>query len=854
MSNQILRMGLSILLIPLLLLGFGGDPAHAAEPQKPLVQKGAGNRVTLDFREIELTDLIQTISELTGKNFLYDDTVKGKVTVVSPEEMTIDEAYQLFQTVLGVKGFTVVPSGKVNKIVPVKGAKESNLPIVTDEQKPTEQYITRLLRLENLDAATIADNVLAPLIPATGNVVVYSPTNTLLITDSAANIERLVKIIKELDQPGSARVLEVVSLQHAGAEDVAKICTEVLTQGSPTAARRSRTEGGSATADFSPPKILAYARANALIVMASPEQLATIKDLVAKMDRDTGGGYSSVNVYPLENADAESLAKTMNEILTGIRAETRGGGQGKGPVSSGPMTITADKPTNSLIINAKPEDYASLKGIIEKLDVKRKQVYVEALIMELSMDATQKLGVSLQGAASVSNDGLVFGNSNFDNRTLQPKSSDFLLGRAVDGLLAGGFFKPITVTAPDGTEITVPTLSVLIDLSKRDGDVNILSAPRLLTSDNEEAEIIVGSNVPIITSRLTDTGGGNGLAQSVSVERKDVALVLRFTPQVTEGDLVRLNVYQEMTDIVPFSAGLAASVGNPNDVGPSFTKRVLRNTVLAENGKTVVLGGLIGTNINETVSKVPWLGDIPLLGWLFKHKTTTEKKTNLLVFINPTVIRGPEDLARVTSRNRMVADGLMNDRTRSSLPDNYFAPADNKVTAPPVPSAQAASPIPPALPKTAPAPVPDVVVMPSIAPPATPAATPRPSPAPAPAGIIFPTSAPPIIPAAPPKASSAPAPAPAPAATAPAAVPLPAKAATPPPVPTVAPPSTTAPTPAAPQKPTATATPTTTAIPPVSGKATTSPTAAASASGSGSLPRVLDEKWSTPRPQRQPAL
>ena len=187
-----------------------------------------------------------------------------------------------------------------------------------------------------------------------------------------------------------------------------------------------------------------------------------------------------------------------------------------------------------------------------------------------------------------------------------------LLTTAVMGLLAGGFFNPITVTGPNGTNITVPSLSVLIDVSKTDSDVNLLSAPRLLTSDNEEAEIIVGSNVPIITSRLTDTGSSNGLAQSVSVERQDVALILRFTPQITEGDLVRLNVYQEITDIAPATAALVASVGNPNEVGPTFTKRVLRNTVLVQNNKTVVLGGLIDTNVIETVTKVPILGDIPL--------------------------------------------------------------------------------------------------------------------------------------------------------------------------------------------------------------------------------------------------
>lgn len=724
MRNPNLRRRLFALLI-LLLFGLGSSPVLAADadPRKPLVQKGSGSRVTLDFRDIELTDLIQTISELTGRNFLYDDTVKGKVTVVSPEGMTVDEAYQLFQTVLGIKGFTIVPSGKANKIVPVKGAKEVNLPIVTGEQAPTEQYITRLMRLENLDAATIAETVLTPLVPATGNVVAYTPTNTLLITDTAANIERLARIIQELDQPGSARIFEIIPLQYAGAEEIAKLCSDLFGQASPAVVRRGAAAN---TPDLSPPKVLSYARANALVVMGTAEQLVAVKEVVAKMDRDTGGGYSSVNVYRLENADADTLAKTMNEILTGIRAENRTG-QGKGPISSGPVTITADKPTNSLIVNAKPEDYASIKGIIEKLDVKRKQVYVEALIMELSLDATQKLGVSLAGGAAVDDDGLVFGAGNLRSggfSSFMPATDKdgkptgtvpSLLTSAIDGLLAGGFFKPITVPNPYGEgTITVPTLSVLIDLSKRDGDVNILSAPRLLTSDNEEAEIIVGSNVPVITSRLNAaTGNTDSLAQSVSVERKDVALILRFTPQVTEGDLVRLNVYQEMTDLAPASS----SVGTVDQVGPTFTKRVLRNTVLAENGRTVVLGGLIGTNISETVTKIPLLGDIPLLGWLFKHKSTTEKKTNLLIFINPTVIRGPEDLSRVTGRNRHVADQLMNDRTRSALPDNFFSEVESKpVAAPTTPPAPAASE-PTVVPQPTPTPTPPAFDLPASTPP-----------------------------------------------------------------------------------------------------------------------------------------
>ncbi|MHB8708068.1 MAG: type II secretion system secretin GspD [Desulfuromonadales bacterium] len=665
----ILRILCLLLTLATLLPHPNGGAALAQEPaaNRP-IKAGAANRVTLDFKEIELTDLIHTISELTGRNFLYDETVRGKATLVSPEGMTVDEAYQMFLTVLNLKGFTVVPAGKVNKIVPLKSARESNLPLVTDGQKPSEQYVTRLVRLENLDASTIAETVLKPLSSPTSNIMVYSPTNTLIITDSAVSIERMVQLIRELDIPGSSQSLTVIPLRHAGAEETAKLCTELL--GAGQAARRTRGASAVLQDETTVSKIIPFPRTNSLVVLATADQLAAVRDLVALVDQDLGGDRANINVYRLENASAETLAKTLNEILTGIRAEIRTATPEQGrPAASGPVTITADKPTNSLIINAKPEDYATIKGIIEKLDVKRKQVYVEALIMELSMDATQKLGVSLQGAASVNDDGIIFGSSEINNQNDLPSFGDIakggLLTSAVNGLLAGGFFNPITVPNPNGEgTITVPALSVLINLSKSDGDINILSAPRLLTSDNEEAEIIVGNNVPIVTSRLTDAVGGSNLAQSVSVERKDVALILRFTPQVTEGDLVRLNVYQESSDIL----------SSDGDLGPTFTKRSLRNTILAENGRTAVLGGLIGTRIEDNVSKVPLLGDIPLLGWLFKHKSSQERKTNLLVFINPTIIRGPEDMARVTGRNRTVADRLMNDKTRSALPENYFAP------------------------------------------------------------------------------------------------------------------------------------------------------------------------------------
>ncbi|MDH3454308.1 MAG: type II secretion system secretin GspD [Desulfuromonadales bacterium] len=636
-------------------------------------------QVTLDFNNVELSDLIQTISELTGENFLYDETVKGKVTIVSPESMTLDEAYQLFHTVLNVKGYTVVPSGGINKIVPLKNAKESNLPTVFNGRgKMGEQVITRVFRLKYLDASIVGPTVLIPLMPSYANVAAYAPSNSLIITDTGANIERLAKIIGELDQPDSEGLIEIVPLVNSSAEELAKILNEIMSQpvSAPSKRRRSSVAGA---ANEPVTKIIPYAAGRSLIVLASGEDMEIIKGLVARLDQDNDGARSNINLMYLENADAVILAATLNEILTGIKTEARAAQKGAAgsPLSAGPVTITADKPTNSLIINASPDDFRTIEEIVAKLDIKRKQVYVEALILELSMDATQRLGVSLQGAVNVGDDSLIVGSSNQNTGPIGfsdlASSGAGLLGAAVDGLLAGGFFNPITVTGPDGNKITVPSLSVLIDVSKTDSDVNLLSAPRLLTSDNEEAEIIVGSNVPIITGRLTDTGGGgDGLAQSVSVERQDVALVLRFTPQITEGDLVRLNVYQEITDIAPATAALIASVGRPSDVGPTFTKRVLRNTVLVENGKTVVLGGLIDTNVIESVTKVPILGDIPGLGWLFKRTSTQEEKTNLLVFINPTIIKGPEDLERVTRRNRKAASGFLTEKVRGAVPDNFF--------------------------------------------------------------------------------------------------------------------------------------------------------------------------------------
>jgi len=604
--------------------------------------------ITLDFKDIELSDFIQTISELTGKNFVYDQSVRGKATIISSQPMTRDEAFRLFLTVMNIKGYTVVPSGSTNKIIEIKDARVNSLP-TTLQANSSDQFVTRMLTLEHIDAADVASAIISPLMAQTGNIVVYEPSNKLIITDNAANIERFATILRELDQPRELQKMRVIELKYADATETAKICNDLLESSDATSARTRRDRKVTTSSTSAKSKIIAYERANKLVAAVTDEELELITNLINELDQAPTQDRSRINLYALKNADAVSLSETLNTMLTGVKA---GDGKGTSPsvaksAFEGAITISPDKPTNSLIVNATPEDYRGIEDIIRQLDIQRRQVYVEALIMELSMGATQDLGIGLQGGFEVGDEGIIGGRTNMDSAV-----GTSLLSSSVQGILAGGFSKMISYVDESGNTISIPAFSALLKLSKTDSDVNILSAPRLLTSDNEEAEIVVGSNVPIITSRLTDSGSSS-LAQSVSVERKDVALTLRMTPQITDGNQVRLNIYQETTAIDNTN-----TVGDVDQVGPTFTTRKLSNTVLARNGQSIVLGGLISTDRQRTETKVPFLGDIPLLGYLFRSSSVDDKKTNLLIFITPTIIESAREMNEITADNRAEFDEL----------------------------------------------------------------------------------------------------------------------------------------------------------------------------------------------------
>lgn len=676
-----IRRGMQLMLLLCMVFMLMASSSLAASADKgQAIKKAGATEITLDFQDVELVDLVSTISELTGKNFVYDEGLKGKVSIISPRAVSIDEAYKLFTTVLNVKGFTIVPSGKVNKIVSTRSAKEENLP-VTEGPGIGEQYITRLIDLKHLDAKLIVDTILRPLMPKTSYIVAYEPTNTAIVTDSAANIARMVKLINSLDNSLTGESMEIVPLQYSDAEDTADLVSDIM-QGSVSVTTLSRRKAAPTVVHKRIlGQVIPYTRTNKLVLVGDRKFIDSAKAIIAQLDVKADQSRTDMHVYYLENAEAEGLAKTLNQILTGASADQKAPRRVAAATSAaniqfGPVTITADKPTNSLIINASAEDYNGIKDLISQLDIKRKQVYVEALILELGMDDLLELGTSLQGAVKVNSDSVAFGSGNLNTGSvgltdLAPvtgTTTPSLLTRAVSGILLGGMFSPVTTVGPDGSKITIPALSALIQLSQSDTSLNVLSAPRLLTSDNEEAEIVVGANVPIITSKTKDTAG-----QVInSVERKDVALTLRYTPQITEGNLVRLKIYQEISNVAPSSQ----TVGTVDEVGPTFNTRRLQNSILAQDGKTVVLGGLFQTNHNETTSKIPLLGDIPLLGRLFRSNKDTETKTSLLIFITPRVIRSSEDLERITRKSQANLD-LFNSKEGS---DKFFN--QNKVGTP----------------------------------------------------------------------------------------------------------------------------------------------------------------------------
>lgn len=631
--------------------------------------------VYLNVQDQDITAVIKQISKATSKNFIIDDKVKGKVTILSERMMTKEEAYQAFLSALEVAGFTVVtgPAGII-KIVALKDALGSPIPIHVDSTPYTDSFITRLISLSNISAVDMS-NAIKGLISKEGNLFAYPATNTLIITDSGTNIDRLMKIIKELDQEGPQQVVEIIPILYADAKQIADTVLnlfEIEKAKTPRAAPRRGEAAIEEVEEVS--KIIADERTNSVIVLASKRSIDKIKDLIAKLDTEMIGETGTVHVHYLKYANAEDLAATLSSVTAGGTIALGGGGakpgDGKGGAAGaaapksptvakleGGITVGADKTTNALIITASPKDYQTLVDeLISKLDIPRRQVYLESIVMELTLKKGSAYGASAFGGGG-NNSVLGFGQTFGAVGQLFDPTSFFSAG----GLLGGALGRDsITIQVPvtgGGTQdVTIPAFSAFLNIMQTYTDANVVSTPNILTLDNEEAQIKVERTEYASSSTSTATG-----VITTSPTPLKAGLMLKITPQISEGDAVRLKIEHELSNFEPPPKGAVAS--------PTTTRNI-STTVMAMDGQTVVLGGLMQDVVNHSKQKIPILGDIPILGMLFSQTTSDSSKTNLLVFITPHVIKDPSDFqsimqTKINQRNKFIDDNYGKKQQRS---------------------------------------------------------------------------------------------------------------------------------------------------------------------------------------------
>ncbi len=641
----------------------------AAAPEGVESRRPTPGTVTMDFQDVEIGVLAKFISEVTGRNFIVDDRVSGTVTIIAPEKITPEEAYAVFQSVLQVKGFTTLAAGRATKIVPAKDAKEATVRTITGPapdapEASADEFVTRLTHVRNVDAAAVAQ-VLEPLVSRDGLVRAYPPANMLVLVDTAANVERLLTVVGSLDVDGTREQLAVVRLEHAAASELAPTVSMLVSQAA-TGPDQSAAPR---------PTVVADQRTNSLVVRAHPTQVTQIRSLVADLDAPAAGAYATMHVYPLKYADAEVMVEVLAAFMGQQPSPGRAGAQvAIGPrggsvrfptVQPGPsmapgaeraaaepedplavpaelagdVRVSGDPATNTLLISAAPQDFAALRTVIEQLDVARPQVYVEAIILEVTVDRAQAMGFDFRGTAAL---GGATGLAALNLRDLGAAVTD---PSSLSGLILAAASND-TVRLPDGTE--VPAQVALFTALEQDDDINILSAPNILTTDNQEAEIVVGQNVPFITSRATDQANLDNLF--ATVERRDVGITLRLTPQITEGDTVHLIIYEEVSALEPLRDADDAEVAAL--VGPVTRVRSASTSILAGDGQTVAIGGLLSETTQRMERGVPYLSKIPFLGQLLRRTDTAKIKTNLLIFLTPHILRTHRDLQAESVRRR----------------------------------------------------------------------------------------------------------------------------------------------------------------------------------------------------------
>lgn len=601
--------------------------AAEAEAAQPGYTNGSG-RHTLNLKAADINVLIETVSEITGKSFIVDQTVTGAVTVVSRQPMTADEIYEVFLSVLRVHGYTAVPAGSMVKIVPdVSAAQQAPLA----GQSGGDAQLTRIIDLKHVSAQEMMA-LLRPLMPQQAHIAAHGGSNSLLVADRASNIERIAAIIRRIDVAADSEI-EVIPLRHARASEIAR-----------TLAALEQGGGQAAAGQASPSRVLADERTNSLLLSGDRAQRLRARSLIVHLDTPLDGGEATQVVY-LRNAKAEDLVPVLDGVaatLTGYAAPAEGQ-----PGSARVATIQAHAETNALVISAAPAVFRELESVIRQLDVRRAQVQVEAIIAEVSDELASELGVQWQSADVGEDARGVIGGTNFGGSTGTGGIANGLEnplsvigGNGLNiGYLRGSITLPI-----GGEDVTVFQLGALVKALRGDGRANVLSSPSIVTLDHQEAEIKVVQEVPFLTGQYTNTSTNGGANQPTNpfqtIDRRDVGVILTVTPHVNEGDAVRLELKQEVSALAPQASGAVDLITN---------KRELSTTVLVPDGGLLVLGGLTSEEATENVQGVPGLSRIPLLGNLFKSRGAKRNKRTLMVFLRPTILRDAVTEAAVSS-------------------------------------------------------------------------------------------------------------------------------------------------------------------------------------------------------------
>jgi len=604
---------LSILALSAMLTFSGGSYA----------QQGA--MITPNYKDADLGQVIEAVSQVTGKNFIVDPRVRAQVTMLSSTPMSPGAFYEAFLAILQVHGFVAVPSGNVVKILPDANARQLPANDLPDRVSSTsDEIVTQVVQVRNISAAQLVP-ILRPLIPQYGHLAAYPSSNMLIISDRAANVNRLVRIIQRIDQGGDAEI-DVIRLEHASAAEIVRVMNSLVGAGGEA--------GGGA-------KVVADERTNSVLISGEASQRLRMKTLIAHLDTPLESGRDTQVRY-LRYADAEKIAASLKEQATGVVAAEAGAAPGAAAAAAAAagdrsITIWAEPETNAIVVTAPPKVMRSLMTVVDQLDIRRAQVLIEAMLVEVAADASRDLGVNW--VVDGSDDNFLVGLFN------QP-----IAGVSLADILQG-VQDPSTITgAPGGFTLGAgryqdsgTNFAAILRALSGNGDTNVVSMPSVITLDNEEAQIKVAQEVPFITGSYANTGStAPGVNPFTTVERKEVGNILKITPQITDEDTILLKIEQE-------ASGIAAAAQQVSSTDLVTNKRTITTRVLVDDGGMIVLGGLIEDRLTENEQRVPLLGSIPVLGELFKTRSIQKTKTNLMVFIRPRVIRDAEQAAIATN-------------------------------------------------------------------------------------------------------------------------------------------------------------------------------------------------------------